>query len=79
MRLVTRVIQKFHLELPLRSLFQSPTVASVAAVIRERQKKQLGEEDLQRMLGEIDVLSDEEVRRLLIEETTTKSESDRHE
>jgi len=36
-RIVTRVIDKFHLELPLQVLFDAPTVAKMATVITGRQ------------------------------------------
>ena len=36
-RIVTRVIDKFHLELPLQALFDSPTVEKMAAAITEHQ------------------------------------------
>ena len=38
-RIVTRVIEKFHLELPLQVLFDSPTVEKMAAVITEKSKR----------------------------------------
>jgi amino acid adenylation domain-containing protein len=44
-RIVTRVIEKFHLELPLQVLFDSPTVEKMAAAIKDAQSvgHQLGE------------------------------------
>jgi len=78
-RVVSQVIKKFQLELPLQSLFQSPTIAEMAAVIMEHQGKRLGEKDLDRMLGELESLSDEEAKRLLAEETATMTEGKRHE
>ena len=32
-RVISRVIQAFHLELPIRALFDTPTVAGLAATI----------------------------------------------
>jgi acyl carrier protein len=63
-RVVSQVIKQFQLELPLQSLFQSPTVAEMAAVIAENQAKKLDETDLHRILTELDSLSDDEARRL---------------
>jgi acyl carrier protein len=63
-RLVSQVIKRFRLELPLRSLFQSPTIAEMAAVIDERQKQRLTEEDLERLLTELEGMSEEEARKL---------------
>ena len=39
MRVVSQVIKQFRLELPLQSLFRSPTVAAMAAVIAEGDRK----------------------------------------
>ena len=39
---VSRVIKQFQCEVPLQVLFQSPTVAEMAAVIAEQQTKKLG-------------------------------------
>ena len=68
-RVVSQVIKNFQLELPLQSLFQSPTVAEMAAVIMEHQGKRLGEEELEHMLGELESLSDEEAQQLVAKET----------
>ena len=63
-RVVSRVIKTFQLELPLQSLFQSPTVAEMAAVIAEHQGKKLGREELDRILTEIESLPEQEAQRL---------------
>ena len=64
-RIVSQVIRNLQLELPLQSLFQLPTVAEMAAVIAEHQGKNLGREELERILTEIESISDEEAQRLL--------------
>ena len=68
-RVVSQVLKNFQMELPLQSLFQSPTVAEMAAVIMEHQGKRLGEEELEHMLGELESLSDEEAQQLVAKET----------
>jgi amino acid adenylation domain-containing protein len=78
-RVVSKVIKKFQLELPLQSLFLSPTIAEMTAVITEHQGKQLGDEEMERMLGELESLSDEEAQRLLGKGTTARSNGERHE
>ena len=65
MRVVSQVIKKFQLELPLQTLFQAPTIAEMAAVIAKHQGKNLGDEELDRILTELEALSDEEAQRLL--------------
>ena len=69
MRVVSQVIKEFQLELPLQSLLQSPTVAEMAAVITKHQGKQVGEVELERMLGELELMSDEEAQQLVVKET----------
>jgi amino acid adenylation domain-containing protein len=66
-RVVSRVIKQLHSEIPLQSLFSSPTVAEMAAVIKEHQATTLGEKDLATALDKLDSLSEEEARRLLNE------------
>lgn len=71
-RVIARVIQTFQLELPVKTLFESPTVAEMAAVITTNQRKRLPEEDLARMLGELESMSDEEARELVTKATISK-------
>jgi amino acid adenylation domain-containing protein len=61
-RVVSQVIKQFRLEMPLQSLFQSPTVAEMAAVIDERQRNRLSEEELERILTELEAMSEEEAK-----------------
>ena len=68
-RVVSQVIKQFQIEMPLQSLFQSPTVAEMAAVITEHQGRLLGEEELERLLSELELMSDEEARQLVAKET----------
>ncbi|HEY3304679.1 MAG TPA: non-ribosomal peptide synthetase [Candidatus Binatia bacterium] len=63
-RVVSQVIEQFRLELPLQSLFQSPTIAEMAAVIDERQKNRLTEEELERILTELETMSEDEAKKL---------------
>jgi len=67
-RVVSWVISQFQLEIPLQSLFQSPTVAEMAVVITEHQGEQVGKAELDRMLRELELLSDEDAKRLWSEE-----------
>ena len=47
-RIISRVVERFQLELPVQSLFQAPTVAEMAVVIAQGQAKEPGEKDLVR-------------------------------
>ena len=71
-RVVSQVIKQFQLELPLQSLFQSPTVAEMAAVITEHQGRLSGKEELERLLSELELMSDEEAQQLVAKETVKR-------
>jgi acyl carrier protein len=75
-RVVSQVIKQFQLELPLQSLFQSPTVAEMAAVINHPQGKQLGQQELDRILTELESISDEDAKRLLADPSGTEDLKD---
>jgi amino acid adenylation domain-containing protein len=75
-RVISRVIKKFQLEIPLQCLFQSPTVADMANVIRVHQAKRLSEEERDRVLTELESLSDEQAEQLLSGQTKTTNARD---
>jgi amino acid adenylation domain-containing protein len=64
-RVVSQVIKQFQIEVPLQLLFESPTVAEMATVITQYQAKKLDRGDLDRILAELESMSDEEAQRLL--------------
>jgi acyl carrier protein len=65
-RVVAQVIKKYQLEIPLQALFQSPTVAQMAAVITENQANTLDEQELDRILTQLESLSDEQAEQCLV-------------
>jgi amino acid adenylation domain-containing protein len=67
-QIISQVSDVFQVELPLRALFESPTVASMATVVAQHQAKLIEGKELEQMLTELEGLSDEEVQRLLSEE-----------
>jgi amino acid adenylation domain-containing protein len=73
-RIISRVVDHFQLELPIQSLFQSPTVAEMASIIMENQTKNLDEENLRRIVAELELLSDDDAGHLIENESklTTK-------
>ena len=68
-RVITRVAQTFQLELPVNVLFDSPTVAEMAAVVTTHQGKTLGGEELDRILTELESVSEKEAQRLVAKGT----------
>ena len=62
-RVISQVITQFRLVLPLQSLFQSPTVAEMAAIITQNQAKQASDAELARMLREVEAMTEDEAQR----------------
>jgi len=69
-RVMSRLRNAFQIELPLRSFFESPTIAEMALVITQGQAENAEPEDIERILAELEALSDKEVQRLLADEKT---------
>jgi amino acid adenylation domain-containing protein len=59
-RVITRVIQIFQLELPVKALFDSPTIAEMASVITQNELKPANETELAQMLREVEAMTEEE-------------------
>ena len=68
-RVISRVLNSFQVELPVRSLFEAPTIADMAVVIAQNQANQAEEVDVARLLAELEALSDEQGKQLLAEES----------
>ena len=75
-RVVSRVLKRLQLEIPLQSLLQSPTVAPMAAVIIQYQGKQLGQEDLDRIVTELEAMSEEQAKQLLTDQSSARGTRD---
>jgi amino acid adenylation domain-containing protein len=68
-QIVSRVLDTFQLELPLRSLFdEASTIADTAVVITQNLAEMAGHEEMDCMLAELEGLSEEEVRARLNDE-----------
>jgi len=66
--LISRVCGAFQTNLSLRDLFESPTVAGLAQVIKQGQVEQASAQEIAAALRELDELSDEEIMALLANE-----------
>ena len=71
-RVISQVIKQFQVEVPLQSLFQSPTVAEMASSITEHRAKKLSEDELQSILKDLESMSDEEAQGFLSVQGETK-------
>jgi hypothetical protein len=78
MRVVSEVVTQFQLELPIKTLFDAPTIAAMANTIEQYQAKPASDEFVQRMLSEIEALTEEEARKQLSGEGSQSSREGRH-
>jgi acyl carrier protein len=62
-RVISRVIKTFNVKVPLKFLFQNPTVADMVVLIVQNKAEQADSKDIDRMLAELEDLSDGEARR----------------
>src|SRR6266404_1011572 len=67
-KLISNLRRQLHVELNLIDVFQSPTIARLAALIYERQTENEADEELASLLAEIENLSDEEAQQRLTQE-----------
>ncbi|MBE9224380.1 amino acid adenylation domain-containing protein [Phormidium sp. LEGE 05292] len=73
-QVISRLREAFSLDFPLRYLFENPTIAELSQKVIDRQVEQLGDDELNRILGEVNDLSDEELKQQLSSGNTKKTE-----
>ncbi len=71
-RVVSHVIRQFQIDVPLQWLFESPTIADMAAVIASHQGKALDTQRLNSMLAELEALSEDDALQALAETKAIK-------
>jgi amino acid adenylation domain-containing protein len=64
-QVISRMREAFQIDLPLRDLFENPTVALVAIRIAQLQAKDATLDEMTAILNDLDSLSDEEAKSLL--------------
>lgn len=67
-RVLSRIEESFSVDLPLQTLFASPTLGEFAARVGERVLVSDGGEDFDAALAELGELSEEEIRALIEQE-----------
>lgn len=74
-RLIGQLEEAFQIDLPLRALFEAPTVADMAMTIVSKQATHLPGDALSQMLADITQLSPDELEALLALEDQTSGEA----
>ena len=64
-QIIARVRAAFDVPVPLRAIFEAPTVAGLAEIVKEHGAETAEEEDIAKILSEVEGLSEEEARSLL--------------
>jgi hypothetical protein len=72
-QIVSRIITGLRVELAVKSMLDAPTVAEMAIVITQNEAQKAGEEGLNRMLDELETLSDYEAKQLLDEKAKDRA------
>lgn len=65
-KLVSRINKDFEIELPVRALFEQPTIAELATRIVQSQAEHADEEELLKLLEELGDVPEDEARSLLV-------------
>ncbi len=64
-QVIVRVQDYFHIDIALRSVFERPTITVLAEQIEQQQLSQVDDQEMNRLLAELDGLSEEEIAALL--------------
>jgi len=70
-QVISQVRERFSVELPLRKIFEMPTVEGLALALAEAQAAGEEEQKLEQILAELDQLSEVEAQQLLQKEEST--------
>jgi amino acid adenylation domain-containing protein len=64
-QIIARLRTAFDVPVPLRAIFEAPTVADLADVVKQHSAESSEQEDIAKILSEVEGLSEEEARSLL--------------
>ena len=73
-QVVSRAIGVLGVAIPLPSLLQAPTVADMALAVTQSHATQNGDAELEPVLAELEALSSEQVRKLLADQESPRTE-----
>lgn len=76
-QLISRIRNTFEIELPLRVLFETPTIAELASAITLLQLESADQEAVDQLLAELAHMSDEEVRNALLRESDEREKDNK--
>ena len=65
MRVVTKIIQSMQIELPIKALFDSPTIADMAALIARNELSVADTQALEHLLNEVEAIPEGEASNSL--------------
>jgi amino acid adenylation domain-containing protein len=66
-RVISRVIQSFKLDIPVKALFDAPTVARMAEVVKQNHAHRADDAALEQMLRLVETMTEEEAQRCVDE------------
>lgn len=64
-QIISRVRETYQVELPVRRLFETPTIAGLSEIISDSLIENVDSEEIEALLDEIESLSEEEVQKLI--------------
>jgi surfactin family lipopeptide synthetase A len=76
-QVISRMRKVFALEIPLRALFDSPTIEQMAAAIMERQGEPLTADEITCVLDRLEPLSEDGAKRHLVEKSRLNNQGQR--
>ena len=58
--MIARVKSVFNVDLPIRRLFEAPTVANMAVAVIQEQASQVDDDEMAQIIAELEYLSDDD-------------------